>query len=108
MKMADVAVKNPGSLRWNAVTKRYAVAGASTGTSKRKGKEESDNDDAEEEDAEALDPMLVDGGQALGGIPLPTKPNPVIVTIYGQVCIAAKSYQSAICECYGTLGKIWF
>ncbi|TFK72655.1 TPR-like protein [Pluteus cervinus] len=27
---------------------------------------------------------------------LPTKQNPVIVTLYGQLCIAAKSYQSAI------------
>jgi len=38
-----------------------------------------------------------DGGEDTSGRPkIPTKHNPVIVTIYGQICIAAKSYQSAI------------
>jgi general transcription factor 3C polypeptide 3 (transcription factor C subunit 4) len=29
--------------------------------------------------------------------PLPTKQNPMITALYGQLCIAAKSYQSGIC-----------
>lgn len=31
---------------------------------------------------------------------LPTKANPVNVAVYGQILLAAKSYQSALCECY--------
>jgi hypothetical protein len=28
---------------------------------------------------------------------MPTKHNPITVTVYGQMCSSAKSYQSAIC-----------
>jgi general transcription factor 3C polypeptide 3 (transcription factor C subunit 4) len=31
-------------------------------------------------------------------IRMPTKNNPVIITLYGQMCLASKSYQSAICK----------
>ncbi|KAG6915765.1 hypothetical protein DXG01_009970 [Tephrocybe rancida] len=84
MKLADVAVRNPEVLRWNALNKRYAP----TATVKTEpGDGEDDADDAEpvaaaEKDAKALE--------------IPTKHNPIIVAIYGQICIAAKSYQSAI------------
>ena len=34
---------------------------------------------------------------AAGAPRLPVKENPVGVAVYGQICLAAKSYQSAIC-----------
>ncbi|PBK91165.1 TPR-like protein [Armillaria gallica] len=71
MKLGDAAVKNSESLRWNQANKRHATINQS----------KAEDDDVEDE----------------GPIPeLPTKQNPVIVAIYGQICIAAKSYQSAI------------
>ncbi|KAF9526180.1 hypothetical protein CPB83DRAFT_896331 [Crepidotus variabilis] len=91
MKMSDLAVKNPAALRWNNVTKRYA-AEATSGTAKKGKSKGEDSDEEEEEDGADT----VQGSGSANGPPLPTKPNPIIVAIYGQVCIAAKSYQSAI------------
>lgn len=130
--MADAAVVNPSSLRWNKSTKRWApassgVASMVAGTKKGKRKErasskgkrratgegEIDEDDEDEDNEDAMD---VDsdaaayhgaGGASAGstatnvvGKPtnLPRQHNPVILAIYGQVCIAARSYQSAICR----------
>uniref|UniRef100_A0A0W0FVB0 Uncharacterized protein n=2 Tax=Moniliophthora roreri TaxID=221103 RepID=A0A0W0FVB0_MONRR len=39
-------------------------------------------------------PVLAENGN--GKTPFPMKTNPLIIAIYGQMCIAAKSYQSAI------------
>ncbi|KAG6864405.1 hypothetical protein C0991_009730 [Blastosporella zonata] len=88
MKLADVAVRTPEVLRWNALNKRYAP------TATVKGEADDDADDVElgsaaaEKDSKALE--------------IPTKYNPILVAIYGQICIAAKSYQSAICESQST------
>ena len=102
MKMADVAVKNPELLRWNPVNKRYALAtqgkSSSTGGGGGRG---GDEEDAGEDD---VDDVVVGTGSTSGevaGAPkIPTQHNPIIVTIYGQICIAARSYQSAICTCF--------
>jgi general transcription factor 3C polypeptide 3 (transcription factor C subunit 4) len=98
MKLSDVAVNNPGNLRWNPLIKRYALKGGST-------KDEGEGEDEEEEDGGNGDPSAVNissneasDSKTAATPPLPTKENPLIVTIYGQICIAAKSYQSAICE----------
>ncbi len=42
-----------------------------------------------------------------GAPPLPTKQNPLMVAIYGQICIAAKSYQSAICTWSSFFSSGW-
>lgn len=98
MKLADAAVKNPESLRWNPTNRRYAHT--STGAGSAKAGEDGDVGEDDDMDVDA------EGDRAhhasTSAIPsddleLPTKQNPVIVTIYGQICIAAKSYQSAIC-----------
>ncbi|KAK0189733.1 hypothetical protein F5146DRAFT_1103820 [Armillaria mellea] len=82
MKLGDAAVKNPESLRWNQANKRHATINQS----------KAEDDDVEDEGGGNVE---TDNGKGL--IPeLPTKQNPVIVAIYGQICIAAKSYQSAI------------
>jgi len=86
MKLSDMAVKNPGNLRWNPLNKRYALKG---GTGK---------DVEEEEDEEEVINTEASESKTTATPRLPTKEDPMIVTIYGQICIAAKSYQSAICE----------
>lgn len=86
MKLSDAAVKNPEQLRWNPLNKRYAPVLQSKTV-------EADDDEAPEDGDESTS-LHVDKS---GGPPLPAKENPVIIAIYGQICIAAKSYQSAIC-----------
>lgn len=99
--MADAAVKDPGSLKWNPVNKRYALASqgkaASVGVAGG-----ADEDETREDDVDDI--VTGTGGgesQEIVGAPkIPTKHNPIIVTIYGQICIAARSYQSAICTSF--------
>jgi general transcription factor 3C polypeptide 3 (transcription factor C subunit 4) len=97
IKMADTAVKDPGSLKWNPINKRYAFAlqGKTSSTGAGGGEEE----DAGEDDVDDAAACTVGGeSQEIVGAPkIPAKHNPIIVTIYGQICIAARSYQSAIC-----------
>lgn len=110
IKLADVALKvnneeggggGGGQLiRWNASIRRWAPA-VPLSTAKKE-QEEPDLDEDEEEDG-------VGGGGGGGSKPaapsaLPTKANPILTAIYGQICVAAKSYQSALCEsgsCFG-------
>ncbi|KAJ8082877.1 transcription factor TFIIIC subunit tfc4 [Marasmius tenuissimus] len=89
MKLADAALNNPDSVRWNPLNKRWApISGGGQG---KKGGEDGD----EGEDDEGQGTTAMEDGRD-GKTPLPTKRNPLIVAIYGQMCIAAKSYQSAI------------
>ncbi|TFK26991.1 TPR-like protein [Coprinopsis marcescibilis] len=127
MKLADMAVKSPESLRWNSLNKRWAGNIVSKGEGKKGagGDEDVDGEEdaeGEEEDGDegAGETVTVISGSGSepaqassahvekasgaagtelhveGRSKLPTKHNPVLVTIYGQICIAAKSYQSAI------------
>jgi general transcription factor 3C polypeptide 3 (transcription factor C subunit 4) len=93
VRLSDGAVKTPELLKWNNSSQRYHL-----GTVKSVGDDEViKGTDALEDDAE-------DAGDAVGPTPtndrkplwLPTKNNPFPVTLYGQLCLAAKSYQSAI------------
>ncbi|KIM89674.1 hypothetical protein PILCRDRAFT_812481 [Piloderma croceum F 1598] len=88
LKINDTAVKNPETLRWVPTNRRYAVTGPKAG---------GDGEDPPDDDDEALQ----DEGSATSGekpnVPcMPTKHNPITVTVYGQMCASAKSYQSAI------------
>jgi general transcription factor 3C polypeptide 3 (transcription factor C subunit 4) len=89
LRSSDAALKNPDSLRWNPATKRY---GAGTKA----------DDDDEQDAADTIQAgRSKDAGDVSPSVPqprLPTKENPVIVAVYGQICLAAKSYQSALCE----------
>lgn len=86
MKLADTAVRTPEVLRWNPLNKRYAP------TAQAKTTEPGEGDDDDEVDASTTaekDTKMTE---------IPIKQNPLLVAIYGQICIAAKSYQSAICK----------
>lgn len=99
MKLFDVAVKNPGNLRWNPVNKRYTLKGGSSKDVGEGGEGDDDGEEEEEEGGNEDENANVIVNEPSDSTPaLPTKENPLIVTIYGQICIAAKSYQSAICE----------
>ena len=87
IRVADAAVKNKDSLRWNPLNKRYAPVTVTKGGD---GDDDAVGDDVEDEVTEPVSEK-VDLPQT------PTKNNPIIVAVYGQICIAAKSYQSAIC-----------
>ncbi|RDX56401.1 TPR-like protein [Lentinus brumalis] len=79
-RLADAAVREPDSLRFNNAQRRWNFPGSS-------GKADPDEED---EDVEAPAVAEVEKSR------LPTKPNPVNVATYGQILLAAKSYQSAL------------
>ena len=82
LRLSDTAVKQPDKLRWNPTTRRYAQA-------------KTDAEDAGDDDEDVPSVDLEKGSHAKD---LPTKDNPVNVAVYGQICLAAKSYQSALCQ----------
>lgn len=93
MKLSDTAVKHPETLKWNPLNKRYAPTGSKAIEQEQ---EEEDNDNVSRDVGASSTGALAPEAKS-GTPPIPTAFNPVIITIYGQMCIAAKSYQSAIC-----------
>ena len=92
VRLSDGAVKTPELLKWNNSSQRYHL-----GTAKSAGDDDvikGAEDDAEDV-GDAADPTSTSDKRPLW---LPTKNNPILVTLYGQLCLAAKSYQSAICK----------
>ncbi|KAF7360402.1 hypothetical protein MVEN_00770100 [Mycena venus] len=82
MKMSHMTVKTPDLVRWVNQMKRFSLPAAQM-------EEAADDDDAGGPEEPAV-------GDAH---PLPDaarKSNPVITALYGQMCVSAKSYQSAI------------
>jgi general transcription factor 3C polypeptide 3 (transcription factor C subunit 4) len=94
IKLMDIAVNNKEKLRWNPPGKRWVMAtgGADKGA---------DVDEDPDEDGLVDDATTVSGKEKenlASAIPdLPTKDNPFMLAMYGQICNAAKSYQSALC-----------
>lgn len=84
IKLADAALKKPDAVRWNNTLRRYGLGSGKSG----------DGDDVDEEDDVPREGSTVPAEKAS----LPTKGNPVHVAVYGQICLAAKSYQSALCK----------
>jgi general transcription factor 3C polypeptide 3 (transcription factor C subunit 4) len=82
IRIADAAAKNRDSLSWFPTKKRYGLV-------KGKGKAAAADEDEDEDEEAGSDE------DALGFVP--AKFNPIPVTLYGQMCNVAKSYQSAIC-----------
>lgn len=78
-------------MKWYAPRERWALVSGSGG-----GKGDGDGDD------EVGGAGTGAGGSSArsGGVPspLPKLDNPLLVTIYGQLSLGARSYQSAICE----------
>ncbi|GBE87309.1 TPR-like protein [Sparassis crispa] len=84
LKLADAAVKNKDVLKWNNTLHRYGLGSASSKV---------DADDVDDEDDIPAEISPADSEKSRR---MPTKDNPIGVAIYGQICLAAKSYQSAL------------
>lgn len=83
IRLADAALKKPDAIRWNTTLRRYGLGTARGG----------DGDDVDEEDEAPREGSVASSKKAS----LPTRTNPINVAVYGQICLAAKSYQSALC-----------
>lgn len=78
-------------MKWNVVGRKYNMSSS--------GKEEPSkaNEVEEEVDEEAEIPGPTESNATeKTAVRMPTKNNPILVTLYGQMSLAAKSYQSAI------------
>ena len=82
VRFSDLAINHPEQVKWNWSKRRFFnVAATSKG-------EYEDEGDGEDDGGSDPNQMQVDAPS------LPKKPNPLLVTMYGQSCT---SYQSAIC-----------
>jgi general transcription factor 3C polypeptide 3 (transcription factor C subunit 4) len=102
VKLTDAAVNNKDALRWNPLGKRWVMdtGGANKGGDGDDGPDDEDDGDDDERILENTKQKEKQGDN----IPaLPTKNNPFTVAVYGQICIAAKSYQSALCSYLHTM-----
>ena len=84
MRLYDTAVHNKDVLKWNAVPRRWGMNKAG---------------EADEGVDDEPNPEGVEGDEKNPALQLPTKDNPAIFALYGHICLAGKSYQSAICAC---------
>ncbi|KIJ64224.1 hypothetical protein HYDPIDRAFT_175610 [Hydnomerulius pinastri MD-312] len=91
LRLSVGGIKTPELLKWNNNSQRYHLITA----------KDADDDDI----AKGADALEEDGDEGGDGVEpandkkplrLPTKNNPMPVALYGQLCLAAKSYQSAI------------
>ena len=97
IKVADAAVKNRDGMKWNPLGRRWVAPSA--GANKGGDEDEGPDDDDEDGAIEDATPVSSKGKQKSidPTTDLPTKNNPFTVAVYGQICVAAKSYQSALC-----------
>jgi general transcription factor 3C polypeptide 3 (transcription factor C subunit 4) len=86
LKHNDVAVKSPELLKWTPSNRRYAVVATKGG----------DTEDPADEDEDILPDENAHPIEKPNAPRILTKQNPIPVAVYGQICTAAKSYQSAI------------
>ncbi|KAI0063565.1 TPR-like protein [Artomyces pyxidatus] len=80
IRLSDSAVKGRDTLKWNAGTRRWGLTASKSG----------------EGDEVPEDEQVGPADEKVPAAELPTKDNPILATIYGQISLAAKSYQSAI------------
>ncbi|KAI9512391.1 TPR-like protein [Russula earlei] len=81
MRLYDTAVRNKDALKWNAIPRRWGM---------------NKSGEADEGADDEPNPEGVEGDERNPAPQLPTKENPVIFALYGHICLAGKSYQSAI------------
>ncbi|KAJ7640027.1 TPR-like protein [Mycena polygramma] len=94
LKMFDAAANNPESLVWSLQNKRFStksVGGADV---------EDENEEQEGAEEEERKPVIATGRRKRQRAPrLPAiakAPNPIVLALYGQMCLVAKSFQSAM------------
>lgn len=82
-------MKNKDGLKWNATLKRWGLSSSKA--------EADDDDDFEQDDPQEESSTHATAEKSTNQSSVPTKGNPVNIAVYGQICLAAKSYQSALC-----------
>ena len=82
VRFSDLAFNHPEHIKWNSSKRRFFNAAATTKS------EYEDEGDGEDDAGTDLNHVQVNAPS------LPKKPNPLLVTMYGQSCT---SYQSTIC-----------
>ena len=94
VRLSDAAIRTPELLKWSSASRRYHLSstkGAGEVDVGTKGLDILDEDGEDAGDyAEPSDDKKP--------VRLPTKNNPMPVMVHGQLCLTAKSYQSALCE----------
>ncbi|TFK50646.1 TPR-like protein [Heliocybe sulcata] len=90
MKIHDTAVKDREALRWGPVGRRYVLAPG--GPNKGEEADDAAGDDVGDAIQNETEATPDTGPNRF----LPTRHNPMLIGLYGQICCAAKSYQSAI------------
>jgi general transcription factor 3C polypeptide 3 (transcription factor C subunit 4) len=85
MRLYDTAAHNKDALKWNAIPRRWGM---------------NKSGEADEVVDEEPNPEGVEGDEKNPVPQIPTKDNPAIFALYGHICLAGKSYQSAICACF--------
>jgi general transcription factor 3C polypeptide 3 (transcription factor C subunit 4) len=83
IRLSDAAVRAPEKLKFNQQGKRWALPADKASKAK--------------EDAQDEDVGDAETGESNKAASLPTTDNPVLVTLYGQISLDVKSYQSALC-----------
>ena len=83
VRFSDLACNSPDQVKWNSAKRRFFNSAATS-------KNEFD-DEGEGGDDASTDPNQIQ----VDAPSFPKKPNPLLVTMYGQSCT---SYQSAICK----------
>ncbi|KAH7927002.1 TPR-like protein [Leucogyrophana mollusca] len=93
LRLQDAATKTPESLKWSIINRRYTLAAMknSDGVDLAKANDGDEGLDDEGDEGAVEDTV---GDKKL--LTMPTKNNPVPVALYGQITLAAKSYQSAL------------
>ncbi|KAJ7236030.1 hypothetical protein C8J57DRAFT_1377318 [Mycena rebaudengoi] len=91
VKLSRIAAETPEMVKWIASQKRFTLPLPKAGEQE----EANDDQDAGGPDEAAFKDLT----SANDAHPLPEitrRPNPVLAALYGQMCVAARSYQSAI------------
>jgi general transcription factor 3C polypeptide 3 (transcription factor C subunit 4) len=84
MRLYDTAAHNKDALKWGTIPRRWGM---------------NKSGEADEGADDEPTPEGTEGDERNPAPQLPTKDNPAIFALYGHICLAGKSYQSAICAC---------
>ncbi|KAJ6468532.1 TPR-like protein [Mycena vitilis] len=97
LKMFDAAANNPESLVWSLQNKRFSTKSIGGADAEDENEEQEWAEQGENEDRK---PGIATGRRKRQRAPrlpeIAKTPNPIVLALYGQMCLVAKSFQSAM------------
>ncbi|KAG1750557.1 uncharacterized protein EDB91DRAFT_1108147 [Suillus paluster] len=96
LRLHDAAVKTPELMKWNVIGRKYNMSSSGKEEPLKANEVEEEGDEEAEIAGPAESHTTESTTTEKTAVQMPTKNNPIIVTLYGQMSLAAKSYQSAI------------